>query len=174
MKILVTGTAGFIGYHLAKKLLERGHEVVGLDNINDYYDVKLKYARLAELGISNKIMIETLPIASSKYKHRKFVKMNLEYTQSLNNLFETENFYAMCNLTARAGVHNSLENALGKVTTKNFMDIQDGNVVSTYTDVSDLMADFKYKPNIPLNVGIERFVKWYIEFYNKGKKGIVY
>lgn len=50
-KILVTGTAGFIGFHLAKKLLERGDEVVGLDNINDYYDVNLKYARLAELGI---------------------------------------------------------------------------------------------------------------------------
>ncbi len=51
MKILITGTAGFIGYHLAKKLLERGDEVVGLDNINDYYDVNLKYARLNELGI---------------------------------------------------------------------------------------------------------------------------
>jgi len=51
MKILVTGTAGFIGYHLAKKLLERGDTVVGLDNINGYYDVNLKYARLGELGI---------------------------------------------------------------------------------------------------------------------------
>ena len=52
MKILVTGTAGFIGYHLATKLLELGHEVIGLDNINDYYDVNLKYARLEKLGIS--------------------------------------------------------------------------------------------------------------------------
>ena len=51
MKILVTGTAGFIGYHLAKKLLERGDEVVGIDNINDYYNVNLKYGRLKELGI---------------------------------------------------------------------------------------------------------------------------
>ncbi len=51
-KILVTGTAGFIGFHLARKLLERGNEVVGIDNINDYYDVNLKYARLAETGIS--------------------------------------------------------------------------------------------------------------------------
>ena len=55
MKILVTGTAGFIGFHLAKKLLERGDEVVGLDNINDYYDVNLKYARLNELGIQYKM-----------------------------------------------------------------------------------------------------------------------
>jgi UDP-glucuronate 4-epimerase len=52
MKILVTGTAGFIGFHLAKKLLERGDTVVGLDNINDYHDTGLKYARLAETGIS--------------------------------------------------------------------------------------------------------------------------
>lgn len=52
MKILVTGTAGFIGYHLAKKLLERGDTVVGLDNINDYYDVNLKHGRLNELGIN--------------------------------------------------------------------------------------------------------------------------
>ena len=51
MKILVTGTAGFIGFHLAEKLLERGDEVVGIDSINDYYDPKLKYARLAESGI---------------------------------------------------------------------------------------------------------------------------
>jgi UDP-glucuronate 4-epimerase len=51
LKILVTGTAGFIGFHLAKKLLELGHEVIGYDNINDYYDVNLKYARLNELGI---------------------------------------------------------------------------------------------------------------------------
>ena len=52
MKILVTGTAGFIGFHLAKKLLERGDEVVGLDNINDYYDVNLKYGRLKEFTVS--------------------------------------------------------------------------------------------------------------------------
>ena len=68
MKILVTGTAGFIGFHLAKKLLERGDEVVGLDNINDYYDVDLKYSRLKELGIEKKD-IETSKLAtSSRYK----------------------------------------------------------------------------------------------------------
>ena len=52
MKILVTGAAGFIGFHLCKKLLDLGHKVVGLDNINEYYDVNLKYARLKELGVS--------------------------------------------------------------------------------------------------------------------------
>ena len=53
MKILVTGTAGFIGFHLTQKLVTQGDEVIGLDNINDYYDVNLKLARLNELGIEN-------------------------------------------------------------------------------------------------------------------------
>ncbi len=110
MKILVTGTAGFIGYHLAKKLLERGDEVVGLDNINDYYDVNLKYARLAELGINKDLLIKTIPVVSSKYPKHKFVKINLEDTQSINNLFETEKFDAVCNLAAQAGVRYSIEN----------------------------------------------------------------
>ena len=64
MKILVTGTAGFIGFHLAQKLLERGDEVVGLDNINDYYDVNLKYARLNELGIDKNELLENKLIQS--------------------------------------------------------------------------------------------------------------
>ena len=54
MKILITGTAGFIGFHLAQKLLKHGHSLIGIDNINDYYDVELKYARLKVCGISKK------------------------------------------------------------------------------------------------------------------------
>ena len=113
MKILVTGTAGFIGYHLAKKLLERGDEVVGLDNINDYYDVNLKYARLAELGIygTDALASDNKLIHSSKtYPNHKFIKANLEDSQTINNLFESEKFDAVCNLAAQAGVRYSLEN----------------------------------------------------------------
>jgi len=110
MKILITGTAGFIGYHLAKKLLERGDEVVGLDNINDYYDVNLKYARLAELGINREdISINTL-VPSHKYINHKFIKANLEDSETINKLFEFENFDAVCNLAAQAGVRYSIEN----------------------------------------------------------------
>jgi UDP-glucuronate 4-epimerase len=111
MKILVTGTAGFIGYHLAKKLLERGDEVVGLDNINDYYDVNLKYARLNELGIRchSELDSESL-VQSLKYPNHKFIKANLEDSQTINKLFETEKFDAVCNLAAQAGVRYSLEN----------------------------------------------------------------
>lgn len=350
MNILVTGTAGFIGYHLAKKLLNRGDEVVGLDNINDYYDVNLKYARLNELGISKEEIIENKLISSKTYPKHKFVKMDLSNTNEIYKLFENEKFDAVCNLAAQAGVRYSIENphvyidsnikgfmnileacrhngvknlsyassssvyglnksqpfktsdhtdhpvslyaatkksnemmahtyahlydisvcglrfftvfgelgrpdmapmlfadaitndrpikvfnhgnmsrdftyvgdivdgiikvidnpakpsdkfdannpdpsistapyriynignnspvqlldfiktlekAIGKEATKNFMDMQDGDVVSTYADVSDLINDFGYKPDTSLEVGIERFVKWYKEFYKK-------
>ncbi|MFV7790540.1 NAD-dependent epimerase [Aliarcobacter lanthieri] len=110
MKILVTGTAGFIGYHLAKKLLERGNEVIGLDNINDYYDVNLKYARLNELGIlKDKIKDNTL-ITSKIYPNHKFIKIDLSDTKDIYKLFENEKFDAVCNLAAQAGVRYSLEN----------------------------------------------------------------
>lgn len=334
MKILVTGTAGFIGYHLAKKLLMRGDEVVGLDNINDYYDVNLKYARLDELGIDARHCDSNEAIQSSKYPNHKFIKANLEDSQTINKLFESEKFDTVCNLAAQAGVRYSLENphayiqsnivgfmnileacrnygvknlsyassssvygtnisqpfkttdmtdtpvslyaatkkanelmahtyshlygiqttglrfftvygeygrpdmapmlfadaithdrpikvfnhgnmsrdftyvgdivdgvvrvidnpsifkvynignnspvqlldfiktlenSLGKVAVKNFMDMQDGDVVSTYADVSDLINDFGYKPDTSLEVGIDRFVKWYKEFYSDKK-----
>ena len=110
MKILVTGTAGFIGYHLALKLLQRGDEVVGIDNINDYYDVNLKYARLEELGINKDLIISNIPTVSSKYPKHKFIKVNLEDTQTIYNIFETEKFDAVCNLAAQAGVRYSIEN----------------------------------------------------------------
>ncbi len=110
MKILITGTAGFIGSHLAIKLLERGDEVVGLDNINDYYDINLKYARLNELGIKKEEIDYNKQIISSKYKKHKFIKLNLEDKENLFKLFETEKFDAVCNLAAQAGVRYSLSN----------------------------------------------------------------
>jgi UDP-glucuronate 4-epimerase len=110
VKILVTGTAGFIGYHLAKKLLELGHEVVGYDNINDYYDVNLKYARLNELGISRDNLKDNQLLDSTTYPKHKFIKANLEDAEVMNKLFKTENFDAVCNLAAQAGVRYSIEN----------------------------------------------------------------
>lgn len=74
MKILVTGTAGFIGSFLAKRLLERGDEVVGLDCINDYYDVRLKYGRLAKAGITRDSIKENHLAQSSKYPNYRFIK----------------------------------------------------------------------------------------------------
>ena len=110
MKILVTGTAGFIGSFVAQKLLERGDEVVGLDSINNYYDVQLKFARLQQAGIArdsiayNKLTTSTL---DSRYR---FVQLKLEDKESLYSLFADEHFDSVCNLAAQAGVRYSLTN----------------------------------------------------------------
>jgi UDP-glucuronate 4-epimerase len=110
MKILVTGTAGFIGYHLAKKLLQRGDTVVGIDNINNYYDVDLKFARLYDCGISREAEKWNTPVSSSIYPNYTFIRMNLEDNEALTMIFETEKFDVVCNLAAQAGVRYSLEN----------------------------------------------------------------
>ena len=341
MKILVTGTAGFIGFHLAKRLLEDGYEVVGFDNINDYYDINLKYARLNELGIIKQSIKENQLSNSTTYPKHKFIKADLENSETINKLFKDEKFDAVCNLAAQAGVRYSienphayiqsnvvgfmnileacrhfdvknlsyassssvyglnksqpfkttdktdtpvslyaatkksnelmahtyshlygikttglrfftvygpwgrpdmapmiftdsifndkpikvfnhgdmsrdftyiddivngiikvmnlalnkeqvgytsdyniynignnapvklmdfietLENNIGKVSTKKFMDMQDGDVVSTFADVDDLIKDFDYKPNTSLDNGINKFIKWYKGYFNE-------
>ena len=125
MKILVTGTAGFIGYHLALKLLQRGDEVIGLDNINDYYDVNLKYARLNELGIDKNELEDNKLINSKTYPNHRFVKMDLADTKAIYELFESQKFDAVCNLAAQAGVRYSIENPHAYIDSniKGFMNI---------------------------------------------------
>jgi UDP-glucuronate 4-epimerase len=110
MRILITGTAGFIGFHLAKKLLEHNFEIIGLDNINDYYDINLKYNRLKETGIFKEDIIYNKLIKSKKYKKYNFIKLNLEDKENLNDLFKNENIDIICNLAAQAGVRYSLTN----------------------------------------------------------------
>ncbi len=95
MKVLVTGSAGFIGFHLAKRILGSGGTVVGLDNMNDYYDVRLKEARLAQL--------EGAP-------NFRFVKMSIEDREGMPQLFSAEKFDCVVNLAAQAGVRYSLVN----------------------------------------------------------------
>ncbi|QXN87172.1 NAD-dependent epimerase [Tetragenococcus halophilus] len=94
MKILITGTAGFIGSHLAKRLISQGYEVVGVDNINDYYSVQLKKDRLKSIGDNN----------------FTFYKLNLEDYEGLNQVFSDEQPSVVVNLAAQAGVRYSLEN----------------------------------------------------------------
>lgn len=110
MKVLVTGAAGFIGYFTAKVLLEKGHKVVGLDNINDYYDVNLKYSRLEQLGIDKQQAKEFNKTCKSTNDNFSFVRMNLEDREALPELFTSEKFDVVCNLAAQAGVRYSLEN----------------------------------------------------------------
>jgi UDP-glucuronate 4-epimerase len=104
LKVLVTGIAGFIGFHVTKRLLYEGYSVVGFDNINDYYDVQLKLDRLKELGIEEK---DNQWISSNV--NLKFVKADLLEKEILMNLFKTEKFQYVIHLAAQAGVRYSLE-----------------------------------------------------------------
>ena len=95
MKILVTGAAGFIGFHVSKRLLDRGDEVIGLDNLNDYYDVRLKEARLAQLTPRTKF---------------RFMKMELSDRVAMAEMFRTERPQRVVHLAAQAGVRYSIQN----------------------------------------------------------------
>lgn len=110
MKFLVTGVAGFIGHSLAKRLLQEGHNVFGIDSVNDYYDVNLKYARLEDLGIRKAEIKEKGEVASDKFSGFGFLKMNLEDDGGVMELFAREKFDVVVNLAAQAGVRYSLEN----------------------------------------------------------------
>ncbi|MFH1654849.1 MAG: SDR family NAD(P)-dependent oxidoreductase [Pseudomonadota bacterium] len=102
-KILVTGVAGFIGSHVAKRLCELGVEVVGIDNLNDYYDVRLKEWRLENF--------------LSKFNNFKFIKLDIEDKDALERIFSEHKFDAVINLAARAGVRASLDNPQVYITT---------------------------------------------------------
>jgi len=97
VKYLVTGAAGFIGFHVTKKLCEQGHEVIGIDNLNDYYDVNLKLARLNEL---------------KKNTSFKFIKLDLADREGIAALFSQEKFDRVIHLAAQAGVRYSIDNPM--------------------------------------------------------------
>ena len=102
MKILITGVAGFIGYHLAQRLLADGEKVYGIDNLNDYYDVDLKKARLAQLT----------PSTNFQFQH-----LDLNNREEILQIFQEQNFNCVVNLAAQAGVRYSLENPFAYVDT---------------------------------------------------------
>ncbi len=110
MKILVTGSAGFIGFHLVNRLVARGDAVVGLDVINDYYDPKLKYDRLEHAGIRTLCIDYDTLVTSEQHPNYRFTKIALEDREAIERLFEQEQFDAVCHLAAQAGVRYSLVN----------------------------------------------------------------
>ena len=110
MKVLVTGAAGFIGSHLVNQLVARGDEVFGLDCINNYYDVNVKYGRLKRAGINSSLIDYGKILRSNIHTNYSFIKLNLEDKDKLNTLFKEHGFDAVCNLAAQAGVRYSLTN----------------------------------------------------------------
>ena len=110
MKILVTGTAGFIGFYVTKALAELGHEIIGLDNISDYYDVNLKYGRLNENGINASDIVYNTYCQSSKYPNYHFIRLNVEDKENLYKVYDQHRFDKVCHLAAQPGVRYSIEN----------------------------------------------------------------
>jgi len=110
MKVLVTGTAGFIGFHMANHLTARGDTVVGLDSLNKYYDVSLKYGRLLTAGIKQADVAYNQLTQSSFYPNYTFIQLKLDDKPSLEKLFTDHQFDAVVNLAAQAGVRYSITN----------------------------------------------------------------
>jgi len=110
--ILVTGAAGFIGFHLAETLLKFGFKVYGIDNLNAYYDVRLKLDRLKELGIEtqDELFLRQKEVQSKTYENFTFHQMDLVDEQRIEQLFEENKFDIVINLAAQAGVRYSIDN----------------------------------------------------------------
>lgn len=121
MKILITGAAGFIGMHTVQKMAALGHEVIGLDNINAYYETDLKYARLAELGIKRENLEYNKKVDGNT--NIQFVLLDIQDAGNLNSLFATQKFDVAIHLAAQAGVRYSITNP---------RDYIDSNIIGFY------------------------------------------
>jgi len=157
MKILVTGAAGFIGFHTAKALLDRGDHVVGLDNLNDYYDVTLKQARLAQLEGRNGF---------------NFAKIDLSNRSAMEDLFAREKFDRVIHLAAQAGVRYSIENPHAYVNSNltGFMNILEG---CRHCDVQHLVyasSSSVYGANTAKPFSIHQNVDHPLSLYGATKK----
>ena len=157
MKILVTGAAGFIGFHTAKQLLERGDTVVGLDNFNDYYDVKLKESRAAVLD---------------NYDAFSMARIDLADRPAMEALFAKEKFDKVINLAAQAGVRYSIENPHSYIDSNivGFLNILEG---CRYNDVQHLTyasSSSVYGANTTMPFSIHQNVDHPLALYGATKK----
>ena len=133
MKILITGAAGFIGMHTVQKFAMLGYQVIGLDNINAYYETELKYARLHELGI-NKSLLQYNTVLKGN-TNISFIQLDIQDAGNLNVLFANEKFDLVIHLAAQAGVRYSITNP---------RDYIDSNIIGFYT-ILEACRNFKIK-----------------------------
>ncbi|QJR81996.1 NAD-dependent epimerase [Alteromonas pelagimontana] len=160
MKVLVTGAAGFIGSHVSMYLLERGDEVVGLDNLNDYYDVTLKHARLDR--------VKALPSAD-KFS---FVKMSVEDKDGMEKLFKEQQFDKVVHLAAQAGVRYSLENPHAYIDSNivGFMNILEGCRHNKVKHLVYASSSSVYGANESMPFAVEDNVDHPVSLYAASKK----
>lgn len=172
MKVLVTGAAGFIGFHLSKRLLERNDEVVGLDNINSYYDVSLKYARLGELGIERNSLEPRLLTESKKFAHFRFIQLDLTDQREIFRLYDRQGFDAVCHLAAQAGVRYSLKNPYAYIESNivGFFNILEGCRKSGTKNLSYASTSSVYGLNERMPFSTEDNVDHPISLYAASKK----
>jgi len=156
-KILVTGAAGFIGFHLSKRLLDRGDEVIGLDNLNDYYDVGLKHDRLKQL--------EGQP-------GFRFVKSSLEDRGTIEKLFSDERFDKVVNLAAQAGVRYSLQNPHAYIDSNivGFMNILEGCRHNNVKHLVHASSSSVYGANTRMPFSVHHNVDHPVSLYAATKK----
>ena len=172
MKILVTGSAGFIGSHLVHHLVERGDEVLGLDCINEYYDVRVKHGRLNRAGIDFKSIDYGKILDSKIYPNLGFIKLNLEDKEKLNELFKDQGFDAVCNLAAQAGVRYSLTNPEAYINSNivGFINILEACRHNEVKNLSYASSSSVYGLNNDLPFSTEHNVDHPISLYAASKK----
>jgi len=172
MKVLITGTAGFIGFHLAQKLIARGDEVFGIDSINDYYDVNLKYARLQKTGIAKAGISYGKKVSSDAHSNYSFMQVNLEDREAILKLFKEEKFDRVCNLAAQAGVRYSITNPFAYIDSNitGFINILEGCRHSNVKHLAYASSSSVYGMNEVMPFSVRHNVDHPISLYAASKK----
>ncbi|PTQ99328.1 UDP-glucuronate 4-epimerase [Mucilaginibacter yixingensis] len=172
MKILITGTAGFVGYHLVQQLVGNGHEIVGIDNINDYYDPELKFARLGNCGIEKSNVNWHREVKSTRFSDYRFIRMNVENKGELMSLCDRERFDYIIHLAAQAGVRYSILNpdAYAQSNLVSFLNILE---VSRHTQIKHLVyasSSSVYGLNAKMPFSVHDNVDHPVSLYAASKK----